>query len=320
MQQLPTTVSEEDIDTMVLFQLRYIIQELEGPEKAAGDHLAATTTVEEATRSFETKYERAGVTAIDERIANAQAFYDQYTGTALPPPGAAADRPTDTGVGAGTGCGGTSISPSTETGSVTPCPSGEPGCVNITALTQPSASLSCPEGTTDHGTASAYYKGKGKPIRLCALSGVTDLSGRPIVMNATIAPEFVAFWNDAQAQGLELTITSSYRSHATQQSLYANSPGGAARPGWSNHEFGMAFDIGGFPASYSRFNCGPTQTPEGACSYPGTGTALERWKQLREVGLSHGMYIHDEEFWHIEFIPSGLHRGRNIPVHEEGAP
>jgi len=28
------------------------------------------------------------------------------------------------------------------------------------------------------------------------------------------------------------------------------------------------------------------------------------------------MYIHDQEFWHIEFIPSGTHRGQNIPVHE----
>lgn len=321
MQQLPPTMSEEDVDVMVLFQLRYIIGELEGVEKAAGDHLASTTTVEEATRSFEAKYERSGITAIDERIANAQAYYTQYSGTATPGPGGTAQVPSsdesaDVADAAGAGCTGSTISPGSQTGSVTPCPSGSPGCVNITALTQPSASLSCPPGTTDHGTATAFYRGHGKPIRLCALDGVTDLSGRPIVMNATIAPEFVQFWNEAEAQGLELRITSSYRSHATQQALYANSPGGAARPGWSNHEFGMAFDIGGFPASYSRHNCGPTHTPERACSYPGTGADLERWKNIRELGLKHGMYIHDEEFWHIEFIPSGLHRDRKIDVYK----
>ncbi|GAA1491509.1 phage tail tip lysozyme [Brachybacterium sacelli] len=326
MQQLPATMSEEDVDAMVLFQLRYIIGELEGVEKAAGDHLASTFTVEEATRSFEAKYERSGVMAIDERIANAQTFYDQYSGTAAPDPGgtahvpasdeSAGTVPADVADASRSDCTGSSITPGSETGSVTPCPSGTPGCVNIAALIQPSASLSCPDGTADNGTTTAYYQGQGKPIRLCALDDVTDLNGRPIVMNATIAPEFVEFWTDAEAQGLELTITSSYRSHATQQSLYANSPGGAARPGWSNHEFGMAFDIGNFPASYSRHNCGPTQTPEAACSYPGTGADLERWKKLRELGLKHGMYIHDEEFWHIEFIPSGLHRDRNIDVYE----
>lgn len=321
MQQLPATMTEQDVDAMVLFQLRYIIGELEGLEKAAGDHLASTTTVEEATRSFEAKYERSGVMAIDERIANAQAFHDQYSGMAAPDPGGTEPAPSpdesaDPADAISTDCTGSTISPGSETGSVAPCPSGTPGCVNISVLTQPSASLSCPAGTTDHGTATAYYRGHGKPIRLCALDGVTDLNGRPIIMNATIAPEFMQFWTEAEAQGLELTITSSYRSHATQQSLYANSPGGAARPGWSNHEFGMAFDIGGFPTSYSRHNCGSIQTPESACSYPGTGADLERWQKLRELGLKHGMYIHDEEFWHIEFIPSGLHRGRNIDVYE----
>lgn len=321
MQQLPATMSDEDVDAMVLFQLRYIIGELEGVEKAAGDHLASTSTVEEATRSFEAKYERSGVMAIEERIANAQRFYDRFSGTAAPDPGGTAQVPSsdesaDVADAAGAGCTGSTIRPGSETGSLTPCPSGTPGCVNIAALTQPSASLLCPAGTTDRGTATAYYRGQGKPIRLCTLDGATDLNGRPIVMNATIAPAFVQFWTEAEAQGLELTITSSYRSHAKQQSLYANSPGGAARPGWSNHEFGMAFDIGGFPSSYSRFNCGPIQTPERACSYPGTGADLARWKQLRELGLKHGMYIHDEEFWHIEFIPSGLHRGRNIDVYE----
>ena len=72
---------------MVLFQLRYIIAELEGVEQAAGEHLASTTTVEEATRSFEAKYERSGVAAINERIANAHAFYGLYAGTAAPVPG-----------------------------------------------------------------------------------------------------------------------------------------------------------------------------------------------------------------------------------------
>ena len=220
-----------------------------------------------------------------------------------------------TGASAGADCGGSSIAPSGDVGQVAECPSGAEGCVNIAALTKPSASLSCPDGTSDHGTTTAYYKGSGVQVRLCTLDDATDANGRPIIMNATIAPAFVAFWNEAKQAGIDLSFTSTYRSHAKQESLYASSPGGAARPGWSNHEFGMAFDIAGFPAPYSRHNCGTTDTPENACSYPGTGAQLERWKKIRALGLKHGMYIHDEEFWHIEFIPSGLHRDRNIDVY-----
>lgn len=330
---LPSEMSEDDVDTMVLFQMRYIIRELETNEQAAGRHLASTTTVEEATRSFESKYERAGVTAIDERIANAKAYFEQYSGSPVPdsggtdpgeagaepaeaPPAAPADVSDSVGSASNSGCSGTSIAPGGGVGAVIPCPDGDAGCVNIAALTKPSSSLTCPDGTTDGGTTTAYYKGNGVPIRLCAPSGVTDIGGRPVLMNATIAPAFLAFYNEAQSAGLDLSFTSSYRSHASQQSIYARSPGNAARPGWSNHEFGMAFDVAGFSASYNRNNCGSTQTPENACSYPGSGAELERWKKLREIGLKHGMYIHDQEFWHIEFIPSGTHRDRNIPVYE----
>lgn len=329
--QLPESMTREDVDEMVLFQLRYIISELEGTEKAAGDHLASTTTVAEATRSFTLRYERPGVVAMDERIAYAEDIYEQYAGSPVTDAGGTGaqaqtetpsatvtslDVASATRASTAVDCGGSSIAPSGDVGQVAECPSGTEGCVNIAALTQPSASLSCPDGTSDHGTTTAYYKGTGVDVRLCALDGATDASGRPVIMNATIAPAFVAFWNEAKQAGIDLSFTSTHRSHAKQESLYASSPGGAARPGWSNHEFGMAFDIGGFPTSYSRHNCGSAQTPEGACSYPGTGAQLERWKKIRALGLKHGMYIHDEEFWHIEFIPSGLHRGRHIDTYQ----
>lgn len=340
---IPSEMSEDDVDTMVLFQLRYIIRELETNEKAAGDHLASTTTVEEASRSFETMYERPESGSTQKRISHAQAYLEQYSGSAVPdsggtepggvvdstgteeadaepsekPPAAPADVADSVDSASNSGCSGTSITSGSDTGSVTPCPDGgDEGCVNLAALTKPSSSLSCPDGTTDGGTTTAYYEGNGVPIRLCALSGITDVGGRPVIMNATIAPAFLAFYAEAQSAGLELTFSSSYRSHASQQSIYARSPGNAARPGWSNHEFGMAFDISGFSPSYNRNNCGSTQTPENACSYPGSGAELERWKKLREIGLNHGMYIHDQEFWHIEFIPSGMNRDRNIPVYE----
>lgn len=322
---LPDGMTDDDVDTMVLFQMRYIIGELESTEQAAGDHLASTSTVEEATRSFEEKYERAGVAAIDDRIANANALYALYSGSPVPEAGGT-DPGAEPGIDSSvfdssassdtSGCSTSAIPAGSGTGSVEPCPDGGEGCVNIAALTASSAGLSCPDGTSDEGTATAYYEGSGVPIRLCSLDGVTDLGGRPVLMNAMIAPSFLEFYRDAQSVGVELTFTSSYRSHVTQQSIYASSPGNAARPGWSNHEFGMAFDVGGFSASYNRNNCGTTQTLEKACAYPGTGAELEKWKKLRSVGLKHGMYIHDQEFWHIEFIPSGKNRDRGIPIYE----
>src|SRR5699024_10833283 len=189
------------------------------------------------------RYERPGVIAMDKRIAHAEEIYDQYAGSPVPDAGGTdAQRETDTpqdvasatGASTDSDCGGSSIAPGGQAGQVAECPSGADGCVNIAELTRPSASLSCPDGTSNHGTTTAYYEGTGLQVRLCTLDGVTDTSGRPVIMNATIAPAFVEFWDEAKQQGLDLSLTSTYRSHATQKSLYASSPGGAARPGWSN--------------------------------------------------------------------------------------
>lgn len=79
--EMPAGFTQEQVDAMILFQLNYIIKELNGAEKAAGDHLRSTTTVAEATTSFEEKYERAGVVALEERITNAEGYYKQFAGT-----------------------------------------------------------------------------------------------------------------------------------------------------------------------------------------------------------------------------------------------
>ncbi|WP_341855788.1 phage tail tip lysozyme [Brachybacterium sp. GPGPB12] len=84
---IPSEMSEDDVDTMVLFQPRYIIRELETNEKSAGEHLASTTTVEEASRSFETRYERPESGSTEDRISHAQAYFEQYSGSAVPDSG-----------------------------------------------------------------------------------------------------------------------------------------------------------------------------------------------------------------------------------------
>lgn len=75
---MPSGMTQEDVDKMTLFQLNYIIKELNGAEKNAGAKLKASKTVEEATTNFEKYYERAGVVALNERIAAAKGYYEQF--------------------------------------------------------------------------------------------------------------------------------------------------------------------------------------------------------------------------------------------------
>lgn len=467
---LPAGISPADADAMLYFQLKYIVQELDGVEAKAGKSIRAAKTVEEATTVFERDYERAGVVALSERIAAANAYYEQFKGSGAGAGGGSTstapaagsitpilgfsdkamqtaaliasttseagysdqaavlaittaigesslgDDPSamnhinndgDTGLyqmrviqrdgayygteaqvrdtkwatiawlngvdtkaghmkglkdvsgwetmapeqaihavqgnsastnyvyvnnyekakqlftavsgkdasslgGATTvdaGCmgGGAGI---TDAGTVQLGPNGE--AVNIPYLTQSSVSLKCPPGTTDAGTDEGWYEGKMVMIRLCAVDGETQANGNPVIVNATAAQNFLNFLADMKGQGFDLNFTSSFRSMAKQESIYGSSPGNAARPGWSNHQFGMAFDMQ-LSGSYSRNNCAGKTVPEGACIQPNTSAM---WQAARDTGLKYGMYIMDQEFWHIEFLPSGWKtRNRDISVY-----
>jgi len=75
--------------------------------------------------------------------------------------------------------------------------------------------------------------------------------GKPI--GASIAPAFDAMVAAARQDGVELKITSGYRSHAQQTALWnANpTPGMVARPGTSMHEKGQAIDFANTPGAYA---------------------------------------------------------------------
>lgn len=73
------------------------------------------------------------------------------------------------------------------------------------------------------------------------------------VISAKIQPDLVALFNAAAAAGVPLSMTSSYRSYANQVATYNNwvqvngSTAAAdtvsARPGYSEHQTGFAFDL-----------------------------------------------------------------------------
>lgn len=84
------------------------------------------------------------------------------------------------------------------------------------------------------------------------LVSVIDSNGSSYPLSAKAAPSFTAMSNAATAAGESFYLTSSYRSYSDQVSTYAywvNTSGKAgadtysARPGYSEHQTGLAFDV-----------------------------------------------------------------------------
>lgn len=64
-------------------QLDFIWHEFETTEKSSYEALKKTTTIEDATNTFLTKYERAGVPHLEARIAAANEAFGKYSGSAV---------------------------------------------------------------------------------------------------------------------------------------------------------------------------------------------------------------------------------------------
>lgn len=172
-------------------------------------------------------------------------------------------------------------------------------------LTQPSANVACPEGTTDLGVATGGYEGQRIPIRLCSISGTVctgsdcragTLGGKArgeVIVNSLVAPHFMKWLEEVRADGHNPVFSSSFRSWATQSSF---SGGNVARPGWSNHQMGAAVDISGLPGSYNRHNCSG-HTADGSCK-----SSAAVWVAYHSRGVENGALFHDQEFWHLEWV------------------
>lgn len=124
-------------------------------------------------------------------------------------------------------------------------------------------------GQTDASSASSSSDSSGGPAPVSSgasqASGATDLAkagsgdgstvqrmGKPI--GAHIAKQFDTMVAAAKKDGVNITITSGFRSRAEQEKLYAAYKNGtgnlAAKPGTSNHESGDALDLGP-PSAYA---------------------------------------------------------------------
>ncbi len=128
--------------------------------------------------------------------------------------------------------------------------------IDITTLYDDSSSISCAEGTEDLGVVDdAYHNGQKFKARLCALkdvafTGETAIPGAEgkAVVNSRVSAALVKMMEAARADGIRPSISSAFRSHQKQTSLYNCAPGctggnPAARPGYSNHQAGVALDV-----------------------------------------------------------------------------
>jgi len=108
-------------------------------------------------------------------------------------------------------------------------------------------------GTNNGASSSAAGQGPSSNDAAPKGNGSTvTRQGKPI--GAHIAKQFDAMVAAAKQDGVNITITSGFRTRAEQEKLYAAYKNGtgnlAAKPGTSNHESGDALDLGP-PSAYS---------------------------------------------------------------------
>ena len=120
-------------------------------------------------------------------------------------------------------------------------------------------------------------------------------AGGPFRVRADVAPALLAMFEGAAATWGELSISSAYRTHAEQASLWdalvATEPGRAARPGHSEHEAGFAVDRG------FASEAGVTWTADNAWRF-GFVLSYPQYAQ-KTTGFRY-------EPWHFRFVGSAL--------------
>ena len=176
--------------------------------------------------------------------------------------------------------------------------SSEPSTVTNTTVDEAnlytdSSSIACATGTSDKGVSTGYKSGKPVTIRICELSNTALSSGGGAQVNARASGVAYSMFEQMRTDlSLEkVAINSSYRTMAEQVAAKAKYGDGAARPGYSNHQMGFAFDInmgaanGGNATGYTKgVNV----------SYPGNKV----WEWLRTNATKYHYSQYAPEGWH----------------------
>jgi len=132
--------------------------------------------------------------------------------------------------------------------------------------------------------ATGYAAGEAVAVQLERIPG-HDLDGHPLLLQPEAAVAFRDLLEFAAKNGHYLAVNYAFRTQPQQKRLWRRSTALAARPGYSNHQLGLAIDI--------------------------TGTRVwwrEKWWKTelygflrREAGRFGFVQPHVEEPWHWEF-------------------
>ncbi len=177
--------------------------------------------------------------------------------------------------------------------------------INVADLRKDSDNIACAEGTKDLGIQDGYTQGNKLKIRICEIPasilpsdgeesknayGVSGASGGAIV-NSRVSGAALAMAKAMRQANLPIVkACSSFRTNAHQQALYAaiGSPM-AAKPGYSNHQLGVALDLfidnnSCGTSSYGRER--PNNSPH------------KTWSWLKSNAGEYGYKQLSFEFWH----------------------
>lgn len=136
------------------------------------------------------------------------------------------------------------------------------------------------------------------------LTTVYDANGSAYLLSAKAAPSFKAMSDAAIADGQSFYLTSSYRSYSDQVSTYAywvNTSGKAgadtysARPGYSEHQTGLAFDVAANGRVLSEF--GPTSQYQWLQAHAADYGFIQRYYAGYE-----SITGYDAEEWHYRYV------------------
>jgi hypothetical protein len=177
-----------------------------------------------------------------------------------------------------------------------------------------SDTLRCAPGTRDVGVHAAYVDGRQLQARLCAVPGlpssgvesvaesgyyVVGARGQAIV-NARVSGAVLALVRAVRRQGLSLTANSSFRTMGHQRDLCRRDAGCltgdytlVAPPGRSQHQLGVALDIGGTRVAGAR-SCGPGRAMDPSSTV---------WRFLRREAGEFGLRQYAAESWHWDALP-----------------
>jgi hypothetical protein len=166
--------------------------------------------------------------------------------------------------------------------------------IDLPQAFQDSTSVACADGTKDLGIQDGYHDGQIVKIRICAVSNIPSTSeesnggygvsgaGGNLVVNSRISGAAYAMAQAAAKEHQPLYASSGFRTMQHQQALFSKNPdpNRVARPGYSNHQMGLAIDFAGLPSS------------------PGPVPGNPVWEWLVKNAGGFGYKNYPQEAWH----------------------